>query len=285
VESIETVTNRTPELAIVTCLKNEGEDLVEWLGFHRQIGVSRFVIYDNESTDATRRILDSVPFKDEIVVRSETGEYPQQAAFQDALDRFRDALDWVAFIDGDEFIVPPRSMSMLELLAEHEANRVNGLGINWRVFGSSGHETRPTGLLTESFTHRAPDKSKSHGHVKSIVRISKVRSMVTQHYFRVEGDYVMADGSKPPPGFRGVGPRVFYRDGMAIHHYITKSREQCMRKIARGRPRTSEAAGKYRTLSYWEANDRNDKPDRRAAKIIKPIRKQVLKLRDAIGRD
>ena len=38
-----------PRLAVVTCIKNEGEDLVEWLCFHRQVGVSRFVIYDNMS--------------------------------------------------------------------------------------------------------------------------------------------------------------------------------------------------------------------------------------------
>lgn len=277
--------SRKPKLAIVTCIKNEGEDLVEWLCYHRLIGVSRFVVYDNQSTDATRRILEAVPFKDEITVISEERESPQKAAFQDALERFRDKLDWVAFIDGDEFIVPPRGQSMLDLLAEYEARGVNGFAVNWRVFGSSGHLTRPDGLVTESFTHRALDKTKENRHVKSIVRIAKVRKMVTQHYFAVEGPYVMADGSPPPPRFRGVWEHVIYRDGMAIHHYATKSREQCMKKIARGRPLPTSSGEKYRPPSYWERNDLNDKGDRRAARIIKPIRKQVRKLRDAIGRD
>src|SRR5262245_13290225 len=76
-----------PSLAIVTCIKNEGDDLVEWLCFHRLIGVSRFVIYDNLSTDTTASILESVPFKDEIVVHSIAEDYPQKAAFNDALKR------------------------------------------------------------------------------------------------------------------------------------------------------------------------------------------------------
>jgi glycosyltransferase involved in cell wall biosynthesis len=280
-----TEARRGADLAVVTCIKNEGEDLVEWLCFHRLIGVSRFIVYDNQSTDATRRILDEVPFKDEIVVRSVASESPQKEAFADALRRFRDELGWVAFIDGDEFIVPPPGAALVELLAEHEANGVNGIGINWRVFGSSGHLARPDGLVTESFTHRAPDKFKANRHVKSIVRIGKVREMVTQHYFRVEGAYLLCDGSKLPRRFDGVSDSVARRHSLTIHHYITKSREQCMRKIARGRPKPSWSDKKYRPMSYWENNDRNDKADRRAAKIIKPIRKEVLKLRDAIGRD
>ena len=272
---------QSPRLAIVTCIKNEGDDLVEWLCFHRQIGVSRFVIYDNLSTDATVRILNSVPFRDEITVHRIADEEAQKAAFVDAIRRYRDELDWVAFIDGDEFIVPLGEVSLIDKLAELEARGVDGFGIHWRIFGSSGHEERPRGLLTTSFTHRAKDRFRSNRHVKSVVRMAAVQGMVTQHYFRVGGAYLLDDGTEAPPDFKGIAPKASFTQGFAIHHYITKSRAQCFEKIARGRPRPSQSKTKYRSESYWTTYNRNEVKDVRAARIIAPIRADVLKLRKA----
>jgi glycosyltransferase involved in cell wall biosynthesis len=276
--------NRPPSLAIVTCIKNEGEDLVEWLCFHRHVGVSRFIIYDNLSTDATARILDSVPFKNEITVRRISKSSPQKAAFLDALRRYRRSLDWVAFIDGDEYLVPLGEQSLLAKLGDLQARGIDGIGIHWRIFGSSGHETRPDGLLTESFTRRAREFFRANRHVKSIVRIDKVEAMATQHYFRVGGPFLLDDGSEPPPDFIGIAKQASFKQGFAIHHYVTKSQAQCFKKIARGRPRP-ESKGKYRPPSYWRQYDRNEVEDDRAAQVIAPIREEVIKLRDAIGRD
>lgn len=268
-----------PRLSIVTCIKNEADDLVEWLCFHRRIGVSRFVIYDNLSTDRTAAILDSVPFRDEIVVHRIDHPHAQRAAFNDAVKRYRNELDWAAFIDGDEFLVPLENISILEKLAELEARGINGLGIHWRVFGSSGHEKRPPGLLTKCFRRRAKDVFRVNRHVKSVVRMSAIQKMVTQHFFQVKGSYVLDDGSEPPQDFRGVAAIATYSQGFAIHHYITKSREQCMQKIARGRPKPEDSKMKYRSPAYWSIHDRNDVEDDTAAKIIEPIEPDVLALR------
>jgi hypothetical protein len=274
---------KRPSLAIVTCIKNEGEDLVEWLCFHRLIGVSRFVIYDNLSTDATLRILDAVPFRDEIEVHTVTDESAQKVAFRDAITRYRGSLDWVAFLDADVFIVPLGETSLLDKLAEFEAKGIDGFGIHWRVFGSSGHIYRPPGLVTRSFTRRAADRFFANGHVKSIVRLSAVKQMVTQHYFTVSGKYLLDNGTEPPPDFKGHLPAASHTQGFAIHHYITKSRAQCMKKIARGRPRPGDSKTKYRPMSYWRIYNRNGVRDFRAAGVIKPIHAEVWKLRKEIA--
>ncbi len=274
-----------PRLAIVTCIKNEGEDLVEWLCFHRHVGVSEFIIYDNLSTDATRRVLASVPFRDEIRVREFSREPPQLEAFADAFRRYGYVLDWVAFLDADEYIVPLGETSLPEKLREWEAAGIDGIGIHWRMFGSSGHETRPDGLLTESFTHRAPDDEPANAHVKSLARIAKVYRVVTPHYFLLNGVYRLDDGTQPPHDFRGVAARASFHQGLAIHHYVTKSRAQCMKKIARGRPLFRDGQQRFRDSNYFAAHDRNEVEDDRAARVIAPIRDSVLNLRDEIGRD
>lgn len=273
---------RRPSLAIVTCIKNEGEDLVEWLCYHRLIGVSRFVIYDNLSTDATLRILDAIPFRDEIIVHSVSDESAQRFAFSDAIKRYRHEFDWVAFLDGDEFIVPLGDTSIVDKLAELEAREVDGFGINWRTFGSSGHKVRPRGLVTESFTRRAGDGFAPDLHVKSVVRAKAIDRMVTQHYFRVAGTYVLDDGTVPAPTFKGVAKQTSFSQGFAVFHYITKSRAQCLRKIARGRPMPRVAKGKFRDISYFKTHDRNEVRDFRAAQVIAPIRTEVWTLRAAI---
>jgi len=273
-----------PRLAVVTCIKNEGEDLVEWLCFHRHIGVSRFVVYDNLSTDATARILESVPFRKDIALHKVAEESAQKFAFRDAIRRYSGVLDWAAFIDGDEFIVPLGEASIIDRLAELETRGVNGFGVHWRIFGSSGHKSRPPGLITETFTRRAPDAFSPNRHVKSVVRMSAIESMVTQHYFRVRGNYLLDDGSRPGPDFEGIGEQASFSQGFALHHYITKSHEQCMRKIARGRPRPSNSKTKFRPPDYWTRYNRNDVEDSRAAQVIAPIRDDVLELRQQIER-
>jgi hypothetical protein len=109
--------------------------------------------------------------------------------------------------------------------------------------------------------------------------------MVTQHYFRTCGPYLLDDGSEPRADFIGVARRQSFAGGFAIHHYITKSHAQCLAKIARGRPKPNWSSAKHRPASYWTHYDRNEVEDRRAADVIAPIRDEVLRLRDEIGRD
>ena len=45
-------------LAICAIAKNEGPYFHEWIEWHRKQGVEKFYIYDNESTDGTREVLE-----------------------------------------------------------------------------------------------------------------------------------------------------------------------------------------------------------------------------------
>ncbi len=47
----------TQRVAIVTTMKNEGPFILEWLAYHRAIGVTDFLIYTNDCTDGTDTML------------------------------------------------------------------------------------------------------------------------------------------------------------------------------------------------------------------------------------
>lgn len=46
------------DLAIVAIIKNEGQYIEEWLRYHIVAGVQKFFLYDNDSSDNTREILE-----------------------------------------------------------------------------------------------------------------------------------------------------------------------------------------------------------------------------------
>ena len=46
--------------AIVTCMKNEGPFILEWLAYHRAIGFDDFLVYTNDCTDGTDTMLDAL---------------------------------------------------------------------------------------------------------------------------------------------------------------------------------------------------------------------------------
>ena len=100
-------------MSICTIVKNEALYILEWIAFHKAIGVDHFYIYDNQSTDATVNILIRLeraglvtltawPNSTPAVVASGLG--PQVPAYNDFL-KFRDQTEWVGYIDIDEFVV------------------------------------------------------------------------------------------------------------------------------------------------------------------------------------
>ena len=47
-------------ITAVTCVKNEGPFLLEWIAFNRLIGVTDFLFYSNDCTDGTAELLDAL---------------------------------------------------------------------------------------------------------------------------------------------------------------------------------------------------------------------------------
>src|SRR5919109_1112110 len=140
-------------LAVSAIYLNEAPFLEEWIEFHRLVGVEKFFLYNHLSTDNHRAVL--APYVEEGIV--EVTDWPhepgQASAYQDCLDRHRRDARWIAFIDLDEFLFSPTYAPLPQVLKAYEP--WPGVHVNWAVFGPSGHETRPQGLVIESYTSRA----------------------------------------------------------------------------------------------------------------------------------
>ena len=97
-----------PRLAIGAIVRNEGPYLLEWIAFHRVLGVDRFFIADNGSTDdgggAARRARRGRASCGHLPFPDRPGRRPQLPAYAAILRRHGAEADWIAFIDADEFL-------------------------------------------------------------------------------------------------------------------------------------------------------------------------------------
>lgn len=77
------------DLAVVTIAKNEAPYIKEWLDYHLLAGVNHFYIYDNDSSDNQKEVLQ--PYVDAGIVTYifYPGKARQYEAYNDAILNYR----------------------------------------------------------------------------------------------------------------------------------------------------------------------------------------------------
>ncbi len=238
-------------LAVCAIAKDEGAYFQEWIEWHLSQGVERFYIYDNESSDGTREILEPYIQKGVVVYKYWPGYRRQLAAYDDCLENYRFDSRWIAFIDLDEFIVPVKDASIPEFLKRFE--NFAGVEINWLIYGSGGMKTKMPGTMMERFKRHSKPDHRLNRHVKSIVDPRRVFTMIGCHEAAKISGYI-AD-SHGEPVRKNFRERVPQQDIIRINHYAVRSYEEFTEKQARGR-----ASGTQRTVKdeYFNQYDLND---------------------------
>ena len=119
--------------------------------------------------------------------------------------------------------MPVSGSSIREILMRKDLRSLFGdILLNWLIFGPSGHDRRPDGLVIENYTWRIPDDAEANRHVKSLVRTKDLTSRIgsTPHIFDVRGPTCNARGETV---LSYAMQPVACHDVMVINHYFTKS--------------------------------------------------------------
>lgn len=241
-------------LAICAIAKNEGPYFAEWIEWHHKLGVEKFYIYDNESTDNTKQVL--APYIQSGIVEYTfwPGMKQQLPAYDHCLEKHRLDTRWIAVIDLDEFIKPVKDNSIPEFLRRFE--HFSAVEINWLVYGSGGAKTKESGGVMERFRKHSKPEDWVNRHVKSIVNPRHVFSFIGCHEVaRINGLTADSHGNVVKKHFRDREPQ---QDVIRINHYAVKSYEEFLQKRARGRARALAP----RDLGYFEWLDLNDIDER-----------------------
>lgn len=273
-------------LAIGAIFRNEGPYILEWIAYHQAIGVDHFIIADNDSEDGSSRLLRRLE-KCGVVTRFRVPGKKQQIRSYDRILRECSAdIDWIAFIDADEFLVPQAGLSSVKPLIERaqQHSDIGAILVNWACYGSSGRDEPGSGGVLSRFTMRAEKHFGPNRHYKSIVRPRAARCAVNAHHFDLREGFhaILADGSvyeNKQDEIQGMTRDGPIWEPVRINHYVVKSRQEFWtRKQPRGRAEI-EGAGGYRDTSFFDGHDRNEVVDPVPKSLIAATRRKQFELR------
>jgi hypothetical protein len=263
-------------LSVVAIVKNETPYIIEWIEYHLLVGIQKFFIYDNESTDNLWEILQAYIKEDIVEYTFFPGKRQQMSVYNDAIQRFRYKSFWIAFIDIDEFIVsvtPPPPLAagtITQFLRDFED--APGIEINQVVYGSSGHRKKKEGLVIERFKDHAEYEFYDNRAVKSIVNPRRVCYMASAHVAEYFNGECSVDSDKNKTAIPPLN-RTPLHHKIRINHYATKSFEEFVSRIELGR---ASSPGKMRPQDFSDRDHNEIKSDAIMDKYI-PIIKNRLK--------
>jgi hypothetical protein len=241
----------TPETYLAACAiyRDEGPYLREWVEFHRLVGIERFFLYDNGSSDDHLEVLGPYLACGMVELRPWQGLPTQHDAYDDCLERQRSRCRWIAFLDLDEFVFSPTGEPLPEILTDYE--QWPGVAINWAMFGPSGHRTKPDGLVIENYLQRID--TPVNRHVKSIVDPRRALACRTAHSFDYDRGLAIDENHYPLTGGR-TNSVSFAR--LRVNHYYTKSEEEFARKL--GQRRADTGAVRTSLLDCADCTEQHD---------------------------
>ena len=276
---------------IVGCMKNEAPYIVEWVAFHRAIGVDNFLIYTNDCEDGTREILDRLQVMGFLQHRTNDklqGNSPQQHALNQSLEEpvIRKA-EWIVHIDVDEFInVRTGNGTLQDFLAT--VPEATNVAMTWRLFGHNGVTNVKDDFVIDQFDHCAPafcpkphtvwgfkTMFKNIGAYKKINchRPGQLDPNLRNKVLWVNGSGKNITNEVAEKGWRSSKKSIGY-DLIQLNHYALRSADSFLIKRQRGRAlHVDRSIG----INYWIRMDWSNSRD-------VTIKRNLPRLRAEYGR-
>ncbi|MEM7489310.1 MAG: glycosyltransferase family 2 protein, partial [Pseudomonadota bacterium] len=285
--------------AIVTCMKNEGPFVLEWLAHHRAIGVDDVLIYTNDCTDGTDALLDLL--QDQGVVQHRANPFreigeprPQHAALTACVEEpvIADA-DWTICMDVDEFVdIHVGAGHLRDLFAA--VGDANMISLTWRLFGNAGHTTFEEALTPARFTRCAPElirKPHQAWGFKTLFRnlglykkmgVHRPKGLRPESWRQVR--WVNGSGRPMPRGMLRNGWRSTLRTygyGLAtLNHYAVRDAESFLVKRDRGRVNHVE---RDQGLGYWFRMNNNAEESTSFRRHLPALKAEMARLKALPG--
>jgi hypothetical protein len=237
----------TVKCALVTIVKSENHYIEEYCDYYLRLGFTHIILYDNSDINDMAYL---TRINKNILVIRFPGMGKQIPAYNHFIKHYKQYYDYVAFFDADEFLVLKKHRTIGEFCLEYIPE--GALGVNWYIFGNNNKQRYESDLVIRRFTKRA---AKMDPHVKTIAKCSDLRSMMIHHPLDLSGK-----------GFYNTkkqlisGPFNHNTDDsiVQLNHYMTKSNEELVDKIKRGRAPSIFKRKIEELLPYLSMNDVED---------------------------
>lgn len=243
-------------ITAVTCVKNEGPFLLEWIAFNRLIGVTDHLFYSNDCTDGTDCLLDALQARGLVqhLANPAEGRNYQMEALKDASKReIVTKADWVWIADVDEFLNIHAGDHTIPALID-ACGDPQAISASFQFFANCGIDAFKDRPVIEQFTRsHNPDLwcGEAAIEVKTLVR----RDFPLQYF----GAHRPFFRDKLPPGKRPTWTDASGRE--VPHRFLVAANPRRIRKFPARGARDFATLNHYalRSLdSYLVKNDRGD---------------------------
>ena len=148
-----------------------------------------------------------------------------------------------------------------------------GVAVNWAIYGSSGYLFRQNGLVTSTYLHRAGIDFELTTRIKSIIDPRKTAYFEHAHFpVYKTGHFAVNTQGHTVKG--AISDEVDY-SVMRVNHYITKSKEEWVKKRKRGQADTGYYAADDEIEKSFLYHDRNEVFDDSMLKYADKIREAI----------
>ncbi len=233
-------------LCVIAAARNEGIYLLEWIAYHRGIGVEEFFLYSNDNADDSDVLL-SVLADAGVVVwidnRTEPGVTATAKAYAHALNLLPGVLDyrWALLLDLDEFLVldPVRFGSAVDFASWHELRATDAIALERIEIGSGGERGWRDQPVIRRFRHALPSRPASRRAMFRPGQFIHATPESPRADERHAPAFRNANGDRLPPGAAGraAGPAApaSATEFACVYHYPFKSAGEYLWKLSRKR--------------------------------------------------
>ena len=226
--------------SVCAIAKEEQLYLKEWICSNLATGAEHFFIYDNKGSIPVKETLSKYIDAGLVTVIDFQGKSAQMPAYTHCLFNYGKTSKWIGFFDCDEVMIPREKNSVQEILTDYE--QYGGFNVSWKIYGSSGHKTKPAGLMIENYIMSMTNDHYESTHTKAIVQPEKtLRAGTNPHYFVFKpGNHSVSEDFKLVPN--AWTPHCSSK--LQLNHYFLKSLEEFKIKIQRPRADAAHLDGR-----------------------------------------
>ena len=247
--------------------KLENHYIREWVEYHKKLGITNIVLYDNNDIDGERfeDVIGDYIRSGYVIMRDRRGkELAQIPSYNDCYKEFKDKYEWIGYWDIDEFIEFEKCKTVQEFLNQKIFDGKQCIRICWKQYTDNGimrveNNNYSINRFKEVLTKDFCTKNKipismykiSNTQAKSFIRTTIKEVKFTSPHCFLNVPTVNAMGKKCEIGVM-VGKTVIWKGAWLKHYRFKTLEEYITKKMVRLWPTAYMNGGKDRLdLDYF----------------------------------
>lgn len=240
-------------IAIVAIMKNEERYIVDWIKYHSKLGITDFILFDNNNIGNNKQYNVITPLFNDYYIQLinlqgreklekigyQIGAYNWAYNYIKNNEKLK-TIEYIAFIDIDEYLYF-YNKSIFDFLSNDNIKNADLIHLNWQCYGDNDniyYDARP---VWERFTkpcpidviydqHELDEGIVVNNHVKSILKVSDKQTYITVHTcFFKNNNIICVNSNGDLVDFRSPYQNICYNNGF-IKHYFTKTAEEYIQR-------------------------------------------------------